>query len=69
MTHHSPSAATAAQVAPDLNTRIATLNAQIDRQEKIVDYVAAATLFVIGVVAGLVVACIAASAVLTNLPQ
>ena len=47
----------------------ATRDADYIRQGKIADYIAYATLFVMGVAAGLAVACIAASAVLSNLPQ
>ena len=39
------------------------------KQGKIADYIAYATMFVMGVAAGLVVAYIAASAILSNLPQ
>ena len=39
------------------------------KQGKNADYIAYATLFVMGVAVGLVVACLAASAVLSNLPQ
>lgn len=90
--------ATAAQVAPDLVARVATLNAQIDsdlagtrarlaaydakqaewkaardaaiaKHNARTDYMTVAVVLAMGIAIGLVVACIAASAILSNLPQ
>ena len=63
MTNQSQSDAIAEAIA------YAERDAAYLRQGKTVDYIAYATLFVMGVAAGLAVACIAASAVLSNLPQ